>query len=161
MRPTCRLGLLVLDGPLNHAGVPSTGSGNVRRRSVTGEPAGKLCQVTKDGGAPAAPNNPAGHFPAFLRDFEAVKNRAPQNLAMAGLVELMGGAQEAPEVYGAAATAGESRSGPDEGLLGRAWLPVVREVYDQVHGRRDASGVLVEQGVGNVVGGQDVPAPLS
>jgi hypothetical protein len=54
----------------------------------------------KDGGAPAAPNNPAGRVLAFLRDFEAVKNRAPQNSAMAGLVELMGGAQEAPESMG-------------------------------------------------------------
>jgi hypothetical protein len=93
--------------------VPQRDPGTFGAGISPGEPAGKLFQVAKDGGAPAAPNNPAGRVLAFLRDFEAVKNRAPQNSVMAGLVELMGGAQEAPEVYGAMAqlraTAGESR----------------------------------------------------
>jgi hypothetical protein len=48
-------------------------------------------------------NDPAGRVLAFLCDFDAVKSRAPQNSAMAGLVELMGGAQETPGVYGAMA----------------------------------------------------------
>jgi hypothetical protein len=103
----------VLECPLNHAEGAPTGSGNVRRRNLTWGAGWQTLPGGERWWRSRRSEQPGRAVLAFLRDFEAVKNRAPQNSVMAGLVELMGGAQEAPEVYGAMAqlraTAGESR----------------------------------------------------
>jgi hypothetical protein len=116
--------------------VPQRDPGTFGAGTSPGEPAGKLFQVAKDGGAPAAPNNPAGRVLAFLRDVEAVKNRAPQNSAMAGLVELMGGAQEAPEVYGAMAQLRLQARAAEDQMKAFSGVPGYRsyeKFYGQVH----------------------------